>query len=285
MRLLDSLVAAVLPKGSGHWRCTAVSIGLTFMLAAAAFAGSLPLRHAWAHFGQEWRRGDAAHPTFASSLGPAPGGDNAEGRLVLQGLWEWLTHDLGAVTGHAAFPGIVSLAFYAVYCLPYFILDCLDLPALRPYKHRGAERPVSGASAWGHTTRHTLWMFVCFILPGVCWQVATRGPWLYANGPDYCVVWCDGKDLFPRLAPTLAELAMQTLTCLDLLMGLPRLSLARCVTIHRRLAYRTLLGRTGGPAPATVRCALPVCHTGPPFGGTTMCKWFIIVSSFFVLSL
>jgi len=49
---------------------------------------------------------------------------------------------------------------------------------------------------------------VCFILPGVCWQVATRGPWLYANGPDYCVVWCDGKDLFPRLAPTLAELAM-----------------------------------------------------------------------------
>ena len=214
MRLLDSLVAAVLPKGSGHWRCTAVSIGLTFMLAAAAFAGSLPLRHAWAHFGQEWRRGDAAHPTFASSLGPAPGGDNAEGRLVLQGLWEWLTHDLGAVTGHAAFPGIVSLAFYAVYCLPYFVLDCLDLPALRPYKHRGAERPVSGASAWGHTTRHTLWMFVCFILPGVCWQVATRGPWLYANGLDYCVVWCDGKDLFPRLAPTLAELAMQTLTCL-----------------------------------------------------------------------
>ena len=212
MRLLDSLVAAVLPKGSGHWRCTAVSIGLTFMLAAAAFAGSLPLRHAWAHFGQEWRRGDAADPTFAS-LGPAPG-DKAEGRLVLQGLWEWLTHDLGAVTGHAAFPGIVSLAFYAVYCLPYFVLDCLDLPALRPYKHRGAERPVSGASAWGHTTRHTLWMFVCFILPGVCWQVATRGPWLYANGPDYCVVWCDGKDLFPRLAPTLLELAVQTLTCL-----------------------------------------------------------------------
>ena len=48
--------------------------------------------------------------------------------------------------------------------------------------------------------------------------------------------------------------------CAALLMFLPRLSLARCVTIHHRLAVRALLGRPGGPAPATIRCAPPVCH-------------------------
>ena len=123
---------------------------------------------------------------------------------------------MGGICGHAVFPGLLSLAFYGLYSIPYFAMDLLDLPFLRKYRHRGEDRPPSGSTDWLRTTSHTMYMFAMFILPGVCWQLVTRGPWLYhpIAFEKPCIMWCHGRDMFPSQAPTVIELIVQTVVCL-----------------------------------------------------------------------
>jgi len=137
----------------------------------------------------------------------------AAGEPLLQPLWRWLLDGpLGSVTGSAAFPGVLSLAFYFVTCLPMFLLDILDLPAMRKYKIRGEERPVATEADWWHCVEATLSSIVVFIVPGVGWQLFTQGPWMY-RGP-LCLYNCHGKDLLPAEAPPLLELCLHVILCL-----------------------------------------------------------------------
>lgn len=176
-----------------------VSLGMTLVLAGLVMALGSPVRAAIVSL-QPWR---------------SAGADSETELPLLQPTWRYLRSDWGRVVGHAAFPGIISLAFYVIYCLPYFALDVLDLAATREFRHRGVSRPSSDSSQWAHCVKHTLWMAACFILPGVLWQLATRGPWLYHNVPqDPCLLWCDGRVLFPATAPSLTEFALHTLSCL-----------------------------------------------------------------------
>ena len=54
-----------------------------------------------------------------------------KGDLLLQRLWDWCVIDWGCYTASAAFPGIMSLAFYFVGAVPFCIIDWLDLKILR----------------------------------------------------------------------------------------------------------------------------------------------------------
>lgn len=166
--------------------CVCASICLTFFLALTGVLICLPLK------------------TLTVLLRSNQG--YGTGDLVLQPFWEWCINDWGFITASAAFPGVMSLAFYFIGAVPFCLLDWLDLKIFRRYKLRGETRPASTWGDWYKTLQYTANLIVLYILPGVAWQIFTKGPWMY-SGPSVCFHSCNGKELLPLTAPPLLEFA------------------------------------------------------------------------------
>ena len=129
-----------------------------------------------------------------------------QGTGVLDSPWTWLRANGGHFISSPAFPVLLAVLFYFVAGLGFVILDLCDFQALRKYKIRGVDRPPSTMADWTKTLKYQLTTIVMFIVPGVVFQMAVQGPWLYRD--SFCVMNCDGEKLLPLTAPSLAEFVL-----------------------------------------------------------------------------
>lgn len=140
--------------------------------------------------------------------------------LWLQPTWDYLINDYGWFISSPAFVGLLPTAYYFLGCIPYTMLDVLDMEWTRPYKMRGIERPEFGSADVYKCLKYTFESLSLFAFPGVLYQLYTRGPWMYSpfEGGDtrgkFCFVNCNGMELLPLHAPTVAELCAHVLICL-----------------------------------------------------------------------
>ena len=143
--------------------------------------------------------------------------DSAHEERLLQPLWQALTdadHWLGArlapYMASAIWPGMLGLLFYWVACFPAAMLDIVDSAWVRRHfklQPNRSAKPGDWRITLGLTMRHQ----VLHILPGLAFQLAVRGPWLY--GDRGCFFRCDGRELFPAQAPTLCGLLLKVGLC------------------------------------------------------------------------
>lgn len=136
---------------------------------------------------------------------------------ALDGLWRTVSVTYAPWTASFAFPGVWSLSSYVLGCMPFAILDLLDLPALRKYKLQPAKQPAKPGS-WRNTIGTTLLLQFLFPVPAMIGQVFFKGPWTYGYSTKsgiFCVhdcVW--GASVFPVAAPSLVEAVVQLFVCL-----------------------------------------------------------------------
>ena len=139
------------------------------------------------------------------------------GDRALSPLWRAASVTYAPWTASFAFPGVWSLSSYVFGCMPFAILDLLDLPALRKYKLQPAKQPAKPGS-WRSTIGTTLLLQCLFPVPAMIGQVFFKGPWTYGYSTQsgiFCVrdcVW--GASVFPVAAPTLVEAVVQLFVCL-----------------------------------------------------------------------
>ena len=166
--------------------------------------------------------------------------------LVLQPVWDyatktgplWIVQFLNA----AVFPGILSLVYYLLACLPCVAFDAFGW--LGQFKIQpAAKQPLK--HPWRDTILCALRNNACVVLPGVIIQAISRGPWLHGpychraepgsavamqcaplnrwnhstpwmsqTFPVSCLRACSGRTLYPSEAPTLVELSIDVLACL-----------------------------------------------------------------------
>eukprot|EP00656_Telonema_subtile_P056381 TRINITY_DN8997_c0_g1_i10.p2 TRINITY_DN8997_c0_g1~~TRINITY_DN8997_c0_g1_i10.p2 ORF type:complete len:307 (-),score=98.40 TRINITY_DN8997_c0_g1_i10:150-1070(-) len=101
---------------------------------------------------------------------------------------------------------VCSRAAAAAGCVPYMVLDSLPRSLLQRYRIRGPTRPSTSTVDWKRTLMLQLTTLLLYIAPGVGWQLATHGPWLYyTRESPMCLLHCDGKALLPKNAPGVLE--------------------------------------------------------------------------------
>jgi len=158
--------------------------------------------------------------------------------VMLHDTWRWLrSGSFADIISTPVFLGLLPLVYYYLACIPYFFLDVLALPALRPYKIRGAKRPATDLAQWMHALLYTLRTVATFVVPGMLFQYLAQGPWLYGHpGMPLCLLHCDGAELLPDRAPSLVELLLHMATCL---VGFDLTFFCWHIVHHRnRLLYR-----------------------------------------------
>ena len=136
---------------------------------------------------------------------------------LLQGIWtKLIRHEaVSAYVASPVFPGFASAVFYFLACLPYALVDLLDVPWIRSsYKHQptAPQRP----DAWAHALFLTGWHHVFYIIPGLYSSYVQQGPWLYfdyASPESQCMEHCDGRALLPATAPPLSGVLLHLVAC------------------------------------------------------------------------
>ena len=132
---------------------------------------------------------------------------------ILQPLWTALltNEPWGTYVSAAAFPGILASVYYFVSCMVYSAIDIVNAPSFND-KYRLQPGAPQRPDAWAHALFLTGSHYVLLIVPGILWQVATQGPWLYWDGSP-CVWGCDGARLFPSAAPRLDHMLIHLVIC------------------------------------------------------------------------
>ena len=118
----------------------------------------------------------------------APGSSNATAAAapLLQSVWDFAAKDHSNITTSPAFPGMLSITYFFLSCLPYTSIDMLPasmpiISRLKQYKVQ-QDKQVEWEHVW-KTLRTTLYMTVGLQIPGLVHQLVMQGPWPYYVGP------------------------------------------------------------------------------------------------------
>ena len=135
-------------------------------------------------------------------------------QALLLPFWKHLQDQLGWYIEQPVFMGLLPLLYYYVACIPWVVLDVIDPFWACRFQIRGQSRPVSTCGDWGHALGYTVQSVLIFVLPGMCWQVVTQGPWMYGSANELCLMNCNGRLLLPMYAPSVSEVCLHVSFCL-----------------------------------------------------------------------
>ena len=192
----------------------AVSSCITACLLGTAAAAAPALRHHAT--AMVWLLSGGSGSSVSGVGANATAAVAVAGGMVLQRPWDFLARDCAAITALPAFPGMLAVAYYFLAAMPLFALDMLPGGAIARFRlqRRCQAREVSWEEV-RKTVLLTAYSMFGFQLPGLAWQLHSRGPWLYRRGEaevGSCMEGCDFA--LPAQAPSLAEVAVHLFICL-----------------------------------------------------------------------